>query len=123
MSNRRNISFLIPRYLLDQISNRAIVNGRSRNAEIRYLLLLGLQYAGNNDTSVKLPSDDWGRCIGRIDAEIEDAVAERSRLYQRSLGREIVRLLAYAIKVSTDRDLEVIAEMMLRQGQSSHVPE
>lgn len=119
MAKGRNFTFKIPQYLLEQIAKRALVNDRSRNAEIRYLLSAGLGYAGEADVTVALPSTeetDWPQIPGRFDREGFEAVSERAQQFHRSVGREMVRLLAYAIEESARRDLAVISGMMSRQG-------
>lgn len=111
-----NISFVIPKSLLDLIQRRAQINGRKRNAEVRYLLGVGLDLASGKDVQIQLDPEEWVRSIGRIHAETREVLEERAHAFQRGVGMEIVRLIAFAIEESARRDLEVISEMLSRQG-------
>jgi hypothetical protein len=119
MSFPRQFSLYLPKYLLDQIRQRASVNGRSRNAEFSHILDVGLEYTGDEDVKVDLPGRDvceWIRAVGRFDNETLALMEERGSRFGRSAGREIVRLTAYALEETARRDLTIIAEMMSRQG-------
>ena len=124
MADQRNISIEIPKSLLDQIQQRSRLNGRSRNAEFRYLLQIAFDSAQDEDVVIKLPDDKstWKRCTARIDYAAEMILIGRCRMYKRSVGPELVRLVAYAIEERTKRDLAIIAEMMQRQGQAATFP-
>lgn len=125
MADQRNISIEIPRFLLEQIEKRATLNSRSRNQEFRYLLQMAFDLADGQDITIHLPQDkaEWKRCTARIDYEAEMTLVGRCRMYKRSMGPELVRLVAYAIEQRTKRDLKFIEEMMQRQGQGSASPQ
>lgn len=115
----KNISFVIPNYLLDQIEQRAHLAGRkSRNNEMRYLLALALEWLNGVDPKVVIQSGECTRIVVWMDFELQQILQDRVLVSQRSIGKEIVRLLAYAIQESTDRDLEMIKQLM---GQRAHV--
>ncbi|MGH6957627.1 MAG: hypothetical protein ACREEW_13260 [Caulobacteraceae bacterium] len=118
MSKKRNVSFVMPEYLLDQIEVRAHVAGRSRNAEMRALVNAGLVVASGDFHLEFLPSPRR-RAILWIEDEILLNISDRARAYGRSLGRELVRLMGLGIQKGVDRDLAIIAEMMSRQGLSA----
>lgn len=119
MSKKRNISFVIPKYLLDQILVRSHVADRSRNAEMRALVSAGLDAAGEKDFALEFADSPPVRAIVWIEDEIMADVSARARGYGRSMGKELVRLMGLGIQRGVDRDLAVIAAMMLRQGQSA----
>jgi hypothetical protein len=123
---RRSLTFEIPVYLLDQISKRANINGRSRNSEIRHLFEMGMGYAGQFDTSVVLPgkvATPWVQTATWVEYETRDALKDRGLLFGRSTGREAVRVLAYAIEESTRRDMAVINAMMAASGSAELCPQ
>jgi hypothetical protein len=111
-----NISFLIPKSLLELVERRAQINGRTRNAEFRYLLDIGLTLAGPGDVVIQLDNNDWIRSIARISDECRYVLEDRKDLFKRGLGMELIRLVAFAIEESARKDLEIIKEMMARQG-------
>lgn len=119
MASKRNISIEVPKLLLDQIQKRAILNSRTRNGEVRYLLRMGLDEAGEDEIQIKLPVDNKQKATARIDLQMEAELLSRCRAHERSLGSEIVRMLAYAIQVRTDREIAAIAEMMSHRGQAA----
>ena len=120
MADQRNISIQIPRYLLDQIQRRSEVYGRSRNAEFRYLLNMALELSPDEDIEIKLrEKEDPVDTVARVDYATERALLDRCQLYQRPMRWELVRLVAYAIQVRTDRDLKLVEEMMSLQGRAA----
>lgn len=119
--NGRRVVFEAPRFLVDQIQNRARLNGRKRNAELRYLLNVGLNAAGEADIAINLPGrkeTEWVQVSGVIDPNVHCILKDRANLFQRSVGMEIIRTAGFAIEESARRDLALIAEMMSRQGRS-----
>lgn len=120
----KGFSYFIPKYLLEQIEARRQVSGRSRNGEVRYLLEVGLQYVGDADFVLKLPEwgDAWVRTIGRFDLEPFSTIEDRAETYHRSTGKELVRLVAFAIEETARRDLQIIEAMMSRQDPSRLSP-
>ena len=119
MAKQRTVCIEIPKSLLEQISQRSYLNGRSRNAEFRYLIDAALAEAGDLDIVVKMPKDQKVKSGARFDYDIYQLLKERSATLHRGLGPEIVRLAAYAIQRGTDRDLEVIRQM-LNRGSEAH---
>lgn len=119
LMQQNNISFTVPKDLLEVIEKRARINGRKRNQELRYLLAIGLDLAAGGDIKVQLSGSEWVRSIGRIHPETRELLDERAQTFQRSVGLEIVRLVAYAIEESARRDLQVITEMLSRQGSAA----
>lgn len=119
MSKKRNISFMAPEYLLDQIQARARVAARSRNEEMRNLVSAGLVAAGEKDFALEFADSPPVRAIVWIEDETISHVADRARGYGRSMGKELVRLMGLAIQTGVDRDLAIIAEMMSRLGRSA----
>lgn len=120
MAKGRSLSLDVPKYLLDQIQQRACVNARKRNAELRYLVDLGLRYAGVDDVILEIPKDvEWVKTTIRLNPETFQLIVERSREFHRGMGIEVVRMVGYAIEETARRDLELIAEMMSRQAPVS----
>jgi plasmid stability protein len=118
MADQRNISIEISKRLLDQIQKRAKLNGRSRNAEFRYLLRMGLDLVDGEDFQMRVPTDDQVKSTVRIGHEMEMTVSRRCKEYERKMGPELVRVVAHAIQVRTDREIQTISDMMSRQGQA-----
>jgi hypothetical protein len=95
---------------------------RSRNQEMRYLLAMAFDWAGAADVTINVPKDNEVRSVIWCEEEIAGLIEDRAALFQRSLGKEIVRLMAYAIQESTDRDIAMLQELMLLQGSPVHAP-
>lgn len=119
MSDQRNISIEIPKHLLEQIISRAAVHGRKRNGEYRYLVQMGLDHAGDADIVIDLPRDEMTKTTARMSYELEAALLARARKFERGLGWELVRMMAYAIQVRTNADLKVIAGMIERRDREA----
>lgn len=119
-TRQRNISVEIPKCLLEQISSRAAIHGRSRNGEYRYLVRLGLEHAGDDDPIINLPVDgEVMKTTARMTEELEAALLNRVQQFQRGLGPELVRMMAYAIRVRTEADLKIIADVIARRDREA----
>lgn len=119
MATQRSISLDIPKCLLDQIEQRARINQRSRNAEIRWLVDLALRYCRCDEVVVELPTrrdGKWVQTISRLHLEAFAEVNSRACGFHRGVGMEIVRLVTYAIEETARRDLAVITDMVKRSG-------
>lgn len=91
---------------------------------MRYLAQMGLELAGDQDIMIQLPArDTWVKSIARIDYELEAELNSRKRRFQRGVALELVRLVAYAIQISTNRDLALIEEMMQRRDREALSPQ
>lgn len=122
MAKGRRLSLEIPKYLLDQIEQRSRVNSRTRNAEFRYLVDIGLRYAGEADFKLDIPgrtSVEWVQIPCYLDREVLQVIRERAAEFHRGVGYEVIRLAVHAIEEGTRRDLEVIEAMMRRRDQGS----
>ena len=119
MSGSRNISIQIPRCLLEQISKRAVIKNRSRNAEFRYLLDYALGEAGEDDVTIVLGEQDWVKNTTRVSCDTLQVIARRGEEFHRGLSREMVHLVAWGIQLSADRDLELIAAMIQRRDREA----
>lgn len=120
MITGRNISFDCPKFLIEQIGQRAAVNDRSRNAEFRYLIDSALTLVGESDIEITLPSTkemEWKQIVARLEFDQFEVLQWRADRFKRSIGREIVRLSTYTIQETTRRDLALIEAMMSRQGR------
>lgn len=115
---KRNITVEIPKVLLDQISLRSLIHGRTRNAEFRTLLNFGLGDVGESDVKITLPTG-FVRTTLRFEPEILDIIQDRAARFERAVGKEIIRLVAWAIQVQTDRDLALINEMLERRDREA----
>lgn len=118
---KRSLTVEIPKYLLDQVNQRAQVNGRRRNQEFRYLVDLGIRYSSGSDPRVDIPGKQetpWVITTVAFDQELNEQLIHRSQSYQRSVGREFVRMSAFAIEEMARRDLSIISEMMSLQARS-----
>lgn len=119
----KNVNFIIPECLLDKIQKRAIITGKqSRNAEIRYLLTLALEWTGEVDPLVELDEGPRCRPVVWLEDNMTSIVKERARSHQRSMGAELVRLLTYALQESARRDVAMISEMLEKMGRSQPIP-
>jgi hypothetical protein len=114
MTLRRNQSYSIPQALLDQITRRAEVAGRSANEEMRQLQLKGLSLADDNEVAVEMPRGPKARRVVWQDHETSEEIKSRSRRYNRSASAEGVLLMAYALPRTVESDLAIIREMMSR---------
>ena len=77
--------------------------GRTPAAETRYLLSRGMELAGNGDILLQIPTGvPTRRAILSPRYEVFDQVADRSELFERSIGAEALRLVAYAIQASAN---------------------
>lgn len=113
----RNFCFLIPEYLRDQIHRRATVRNASRNEEMRALILFALNHCGDTDIPLQLPEGPLVRIVVGLRAYEEGLIRDRARSYQRAAGKEVTRLLMFALDEIAQRDLAIISSMMRRQNQ------
>lgn len=118
MSGQRNISVEIPEFLLEQIEGRTLISQRKRNAEIRYLINFILDEIGSDDFNIQLQGKERKTTV-RLDYSSLQFVLDRCWKYQRPLGREIVRLLAFALETIAKRDLAVQEDMVRRQATAA----
>jgi hypothetical protein len=84
---------------------------------MRYLLAYALSNAGPGDITMTVGRGI--KSIGRLNDDMWDTLTERCSRFQRPMGRELVRLLAFALQTSANRDLAIIEEMMQRRGRVS----
>lgn len=117
MSGQRNISLEIPEFLLEQIVKRTLISQRKRNAEISYLLNFILDEIGADDFTIQLHGG-LRKTTVRLDYAPLQNILDRCWKYQRPLGPEIVRLLAYALETIAKRDLATQQEMVRRQAKA-----
>lgn len=118
MSTSR-ISFRAPKLLLEIMSRRGKLRGRNRASEIRSLLETGLSYANGADVEVLLHEEDWVITGTVISLDLREIIQVRADQFHRSLGREIVCLVSYAMQEIERRDLEIINSMLERQARSA----
>lgn len=123
MAVKRMISIKMPWYLVDQIEARARINCRSISGEMRYLLDIGLEAAGDADFQLVLEPAEVRRMVVRVTDDVLVTLENRSTRLRRSVAAEVVRLVIYAIKVGVERDLTLLQEMVAiaaaRRGVSS----
>lgn len=118
MNIGRDFTFEIPECVLVQVQQRAIMSGRLRSAQMRHLISMGLEFAGDDDTNVTFPADErLVRTTLRIPYDILETIKDRGAQFNRSTGREVVSLIIYAIEEAAKRDLEAIRELMSREAQ------
>lgn len=120
MRTGKDIHLVVPVFLLEQISTRAQIAGRTRAAELRYLLSRGLELAGESDISIDLPGGGAvRRALVSPRHEVFDQVLERSERFERSLATEALRMIAHAIEVSTTMNLDDISSLTSRSDRSA----
>lgn len=120
MSGQRNISIEIPLFLLEQIKQRTLISQRSQNAEFRYLLHFILeQVSATEDFDFRNLEGERKQTTVRLDYETAELLRDRCWKFHRSMGREIVRLVAYAIDTIAKRDLETQADMVRRAARTA----
>lgn len=115
----RQLSVEMPKSIVELVGRRASINGRSRTAEFRYLVDLGLGYSENSDPRVDIqPKSDvpWTNVNVSLTPAMDDALSHRSQTYHRGLGREFLRMTVYALEETARKDLEVIEAMIQLQG-------
>ena len=122
MAVKRMISIKMPEYLVDQIEARARINCRSRDAEMRYLLDVGFEAAQDGDFQLSLEFNPCRRMVVRVTDDVLVALEQRSTRLRRSVAVEVVRLVAYAIKVGVERDLALLQEMVAIAAGRRHAP-
>jgi metal-responsive CopG/Arc/MetJ family transcriptional regulator len=118
MTSKRNMSVEIPEELLRQVLNRAAITSRSRNEEVRYLLDLALDDLGLREANVRDVGGEKRRTVFYLANSQTTLIKERARVLHHKVGPEVVRLIAYAIKLVTERDLAII-ERMVRGDQQA----
>jgi metal-responsive CopG/Arc/MetJ family transcriptional regulator len=118
MTSKRNMSVEIPEELLRQVLNRAAITSRSRNEEVRYLLDLALDDLGLREANVRDVGGEKRRTVFYLANSQTALIKERARVLHHKVGPEVVRLIAYAIKLVTERDLAII-ERMVRGDQQA----
>lgn len=115
---KRNFCLQIPRYLWENLEVRGALFGRSRNQEADYLLCYSLSVLNNSqDPVLQYDNSDLHRSVLVLPSATLEAVRSRAALTRRSVGKEIVRLLVFALDSMTKSDQEVIRKM-LQKGQS-----
>lgn len=119
MPNKRNLSVLIPISILGQLNNRALIHGRSRNAEVRYLIDYALEAIGEADTEIGVPAGECKKITVRIGNEAYAVLIDRSQEFKRSVGPELLRVIIAGIQTSTDRNLAIIEDMMRHRGRAT----
>lgn len=92
-----------------------MISQRSQNAEIRYLLdFIIEQISATEDFDFRNLEGERKQTTVRLDYNTTELLRDRCWRFHRSLGREIVRLVAYAIDTVAKRDLEVQRDMVRR---------
>lgn len=111
MRTGRNIHLVVPGYLLDQIQRRALISGRTRAAELRYLLSLGLTLAGGLDVILQMNPGIPCRALVSPRHEIFEDVADRSERFERSMATEALRMISYAIDRSSSDAITTMSQL------------
>lgn len=119
MRTGKDIHLVVPVYLLEQIEKRAVLAGRTKAAEGRYLLSRGLEIAGDVDIIINIPKDrECRRALVSPKHEVFEQVLDRSERFERSVATEAVRMIAYALEVSATTNLDAVSSLTSRIGQS-----
>jgi hypothetical protein len=121
MGDKRNLSVEIPEVVLTQIENRAAITSRSRNEEARYLLNIALDDIGMAEAIIPEVAGARKRTVFYLEANQIALIKARATKLQHKVGPEAVRLIIYALKKVTERDLQLI-EQMLRMGSAAPAP-
>lgn len=108
----QSLTLEIPKDLLDLVRKRALLRGVGLSSEFRYLIELGLGYT-QADVWVPIKGPVvWVTTTIHIQVEIRDILKDRAKSFHRSLGKEVVRVVTYALEETARADLAVITEMM-----------
>ncbi|MFN4091631.1 MAG: hypothetical protein ACK4FG_01890 [Brevundimonas sp.] len=109
-----NFSVSVPQYLVEQVDKRARAFGRSRNAEWRHLLNLGLEYYEEGVPFSDMPprTPPWRQVTIRVDNGVLFEVRQLSKANNRETGPEILHLILLATEESARRDLAVIQQLL-----------
>ena len=119
-----NFSAVVPTYIVDQVDRRASAFGRTRNAEWRRLIDLGLEFSEEGVLGPELPPR--GPQVPRRQITIripEDTLFEVRGLSGQSgrcVGPEVLYLVLLAMEETARRDLAVIQRMIEKQGSTAH---
>lgn len=108
---------------MSQVAFRAKANGRSRNAEFAYLLRLALADKPHSDVSIEVSTEKRIIRVARIDYATEQVIRARCEVFQRLFGTEIVRLVAYGLKLKQEHELAIIQRMLSTQGKLTPDPQ
>ena len=116
-----NFSVYVPEYLVAQVDKRAAVFGRTRNAQWRHLLNLGLQYLDEGEPLPEMPEWDetWRQVTIRIPNDLLLEIRDSAEKSQRRVGPEALLIIFLAIEETTRRDMVVIRQMLERQGSAA----
>ena len=114
MRTGRGIHLVFPEFLLQQIGDRAVVSGRTRAAELRYLLARGLELSEGGDIRIEIPTGEPRRVLISPQYEVFSQVADRAERYDRSMRAEALRMIAYAIQVGVDDQIRILKSLTNR---------
>jgi hypothetical protein len=119
-----NFSAVVPSYLVEQIDRRASAFGRTRNAEWRHLLSLGLEFADEGVVGPEMPPKatevPWRQVTIRIPEDTMFEVRGMSEDSGRRVGPEVLYLILMAMEETARRDMAIIKQMIERQGSTTH---
>lgn len=116
-SEKRRFCIEIGADLLNQIERRAKVHHRSKNMEITHLLDFAIASLGGSDPIVEMADHVVKRTSLYLEVNLLDTIKTLSEKHYRPQGREMARLLRYALDEKVRMDLNVI-EQMVREDQS-----
>lgn len=116
-SEKRRFCIEIGADLLSQIERRAKVHHRSKNMEITHLLDFAIASLGGSDPIVEMVDHAVKRTSLYLEVNLLNTIKTLSEKHYRPQGREMARLLRYALDEKVRMDLSVI-EQMVREDQS-----
>jgi hypothetical protein len=116
MKKSKNVSFVIQKYLLDQIRVRASVRNATYNEEMRSLIKFALAN-GISDDAPHIAKGELVRTVVWLNLDDEQIIRGLAEERQRSMTQQIVRLFAYALEEIARRDLELISSMIERHNR------
>ena len=119
-----NFSAVVPAYVVDQVDRRASAFGRTRNAEWRHLLALGLEYADEEvvgpEMPARCPEEPWRQVTIRIPEDMMFEVRGLSEESGRRVGPEVLYLVLMAMEETVRRDMAIIHQMIARRDSAAH---
>ena len=112
MDTNRRFTVKVPSKLLETITRRSKVNGRSRNGEALYLVDYALEHLDYQDAVITIDTSPKVQAGFYIDRSFFEELEVRAERLHRRVGPELVRLLTFAVKKIEESDLETIRSMV-----------
>lgn len=81
---------------------------------------MALDHLADEDIVIDMDLSNKIGKVARVDFDLYEAISERSRNFQRPIGGEIIRLLAFAVQLRIKQELASIARAMRLLDPGAH---